>query len=516
VSILELNVKNLSKTLLTQDIGLTETSFKVADAGALPNPPFLITVEGEIMRVGSKNVSTNTLSNVLRGREGTSPTPHSSGTVVENRFTAGTYDEIKQTVTSCNDALTSHSAESATTSQEGHVQLSSSTSSTSTSLAATASAVKTVNDALNAHKAEKATETKLGHIKLSDIPQSDGKRVARFVVGTSTSGWTQDDVDYLCDGTNDQEEIIQALTALPATGGEIVILDGIYNITASINVPKDNVSLRGNGNATILKRMYNSTSADSGPTAGGLITLNGKSGCKIQGLQIDGNKATYTASYNYGIRLQSSNNNTVTGNTCNNNYYDGIQLSSSSSDNAVTGNTCNNNNYNGIRLHSSNNNTVTGNTCNNNSYSYGICLYSSSSDNTVTGNTCNNNIDGIHLYSSSSDNAVIGNTCSNNNNGIRLQSSNNNTVTGNTCNNNNYGIRLFSSSNNTVTGNTCIRGIGTPENYTTDQHTICLSSIGNDYNLISSNNCMGKAVVVEGGTGNSAWGNKYDSGNDLP
>ena len=100
MSILELNVKNLSKTLLTQDIGLTETSFKVADAGALPNPPFLITVEGEIMRVGSKNVSTNTLSNVLRGREGTSPAPHSSGTVVENRFTAGTYNEIKQTVTS--------------------------------------------------------------------------------------------------------------------------------------------------------------------------------------------------------------------------------------------------------------------------------------------------------------------------------------------------------------------------------------------------------------------------------
>ena len=97
---MELNVKNLSKTLLTQDIGLTETSFKVADAGALPDPPFLITVEGEIMRVGSKNVSTNTLSNVLRGREGTSPTSHSSGTVVENRFTAGTYDEIKQTVTS--------------------------------------------------------------------------------------------------------------------------------------------------------------------------------------------------------------------------------------------------------------------------------------------------------------------------------------------------------------------------------------------------------------------------------
>ena len=87
-----------------------------------------------------------------------------------------------------------------------------------------------------------------------------GTRVARFTIGTAQNGWTAEEVDYLCDGTNDQEEIIQALNALPATGGEVVILDGTYNITASINIPKDNVSIRGNGNATILKRMYNSTS----------------------------------------------------------------------------------------------------------------------------------------------------------------------------------------------------------------------------------------------------------------
>jgi len=38
----------------------------------------------------------------------------------------------------------------------------------------------------------------------------------------------------------------------------------------------------------------------------------------------------------------------------------------------------------------------------------------------------------------------------------------------------------------------------------------------NNYNLISSNNCMGKAVVIEGGTGNSAWGNKFDATDALP
>ena len=268
---------------------------------------------------------------------------------------------------------------------------------------------------------------------------AEHKKTVRLVVGTSTSGWTEKDCDYLCDGTADQTEINAAITALPATGGEIVILDGTYNITAKINVAKDNVSIVGNGNATILKRMYDSSTGE------GVITLTSRSGCKIANLQVDGNKTSYTSSNNYGIYLGSSSNNTVTGNTCNNNSNDGIRLYSSS-------------------------------------------------NNTVTGNTCNNTVTGIYLYSSS----------------------NNNTVTGNTCNNNsNYGIRLYSSSNNTVTGNTCIRGTGQTSDYTSSQYTIQLGTTSN-YNLISSNNCMGKAVVIGGGTGNSAWGNKFDDTDDLP
>ncbi len=361
-------------------------------------------------------------------------------------------------------------------------------------------------------------------------------RTARFVIGTSTAGWTAADCDYLCDGTADQTEINQAIQALPATGGEIVILDGTYNIAARINVTKDNVSIRGNGNATILKRMFNSSVAE------GVITLTSRSGCKIANLQIEGNRTSYTNSNNYGIYLVASSDNTVTGNTCNNNSY-GIYLVSSSNNNTITGNTCNNNNsYSyGIYLDASSNNTVTGNTCNNNSY--GIYL-SSSSNNTVTGNTCNNNSNsGIYLEYLSDNNTVTGNTCNNNNSysyGIYLDaSSNNNTVTGNICNNNSYGIYLNSSSNNTVigntcnnnsshsiyvrnssnntvTGNTCIRGTGLAGDYTTSQYTIRLYGTGNNYNLIAMNNCMGKAVVVEGGTGNSAWGNKFDNTDDLP
>ncbi len=406
-----------------------------------------------------------------------------------------------------------------------------------------------------------------------DAHKTDGashSKTARFVVGTSTSGWTEKDCDYLCDGTNDQVEINNAITALPASGGEVVILDGTYNITAIINVNKNNVSIRGNGNATVLKRMWNSSSPE------GVISLTSVQGCRVENLQIDGNKATYTVSNNYGIYLYSSSNNTVTGNTCNNNSYGirlysssnntvtgntcnnnsyGIYLYSSSDDNTVTGNTCDNNSYgiylssssnnntvtgntcnnssDGIDLSSSSNNTVTGNTCNNNSY--GIYLSSSSNNNTVTGNTCHNNSsNGIYLssssnntvtgntcdnnssygilLSSSSNNTVTGNTCNNNSyNGICLYSSSNNTVTGNTCNNNSYnGIYLSSSSNNTVTGNTCIRGTGQPSDYTSSQYTIRLSDSSSNYNLISSNNCMGKDVVIEGGTGNTSVNNKYN------
>ena len=307
---------------------------------------------------------------------------------------------------------------------------------------------------------------------------------ARIVIGTSTSGWTKKDCDYLCDGEGDQVEIMQALGALPSTGGEVVILDGTYDIKESINIPKNNVSIRGNGNATILKRMYNSTETGSGSTVRGLITLIGRSGCKIQDLQIDGDKTTYDSIYNYGIFLYSSSNNTITGNTFSNNSY-------------------------GVFLYSSSYNTITGNTCNNNADS-GIYLDSSSNNNTVTGNACTNNSYGIYLYSSS-DNTVTGNACTNNSYGILLHSSsNNNTITGNTCNNNNSdGIYLYSSSNNTITGNTCIRGEGTSEDYNTDQYTIRLQGTSN-YNLISSNNCMGKEVVVEGGTGNTLVNNKFD------
>lgn len=81
-----------------------------------------------------------------------------------------------------------------------------------------------------------------------------GKRTCRFVVGTSTAGWTEADCDYLCDGTDDQEEIQQAVNALPTGGGEVVLLSGTYQLSNNVNIEDQtgNISLRGEPGGTIL------------------------------------------------------------------------------------------------------------------------------------------------------------------------------------------------------------------------------------------------------------------------
>lgn len=81
-----------------------------------------------------------------------------------------------------------------------------------------------------------------------------GKRTCRVTVGTSAAGWTQADCDYLCDGTDDQEELNAAIVAVLAKGGgEIAVLGGEYSITEKIDVSavKTSVSITGEMRATI-------------------------------------------------------------------------------------------------------------------------------------------------------------------------------------------------------------------------------------------------------------------------
>lgn len=84
-----------------------------------------------------------------------------------------------------------------------------------------------------------------------------GRKVCRFVVGTSTAGWMASDCDYLCDGTADEEEIQAAIDAMP-DGGTVVLLEGTYVLSNTwLVISNDHVTIRGAGSATILTAQYN-------------------------------------------------------------------------------------------------------------------------------------------------------------------------------------------------------------------------------------------------------------------
>lgn len=131
-----LNAANNAKTTLAQAIDASATSFIVADASAFPDAPFRITVDNEIMEVGTINKATNTFSDVTRGVEDTVATSHDAGASVENRWTAGTYEALVDDIASLSSDLSAvendlsdvesnfaaHKAEVATLSQLGHVK----------------------------------------------------------------------------------------------------------------------------------------------------------------------------------------------------------------------------------------------------------------------------------------------------------------------------------------------------------------------------------------------------------
>lgn len=140
-----------------------------------------------------------------------------------------------------------------------------------------------------------------------------GKRTCRFVVGTSTAGWTEADCDYLCDGEADEVEIKAAINALPASGGEIVILGGTYKLSASISIsgPRGDLALVGEPGSTVLE--------------GGKISTNGVDGdfmLSVQGLTIsDGYLSALNTSLSVtGCRLDNSSissEQSLSGRTCN-------------------------------------------------------------------------------------------------------------------------------------------------------------------------------------------------------
>jgi len=279
--------------------------------------------------------------------------------------------------------------------------------------------------------------------------------VATIIVAASDSQQKYK-ADYICSGSGDQTTINNAISALPSGGGIIYLLEGTYNLTGPITITKSNVAIIGSGKATVLKRMWNSSSDEGVITVGD--ATNAYEGILIENLAIDGNKGSYANSTNHAIFFKKYiTKSKIKGNWIQNSagygiYFYATASGESNSYNIIEGNDIRSN-LRGIYLYFSSNNTISGNTVQGNGY--GISP-SYSSNNTITGNTVQGNgWYGVLLYSSSN-NTITGNTVQGNGwYGVFLySSSNNNTITGNTVQGNGYhGVLLSSSSNNTISGN---------------------------------------------------------------
>jgi len=129
-----------------------------------------------------------------------------------------------------------------------------------------------------------------------------------FVAASDALDRSRAQADYICDGVADEVEIEQAIAALPAQGGTIQLLEGTYNIAATININTSNVVLRGNGRSTTIFLTNNSDCImiQIGDGASGNI-----SGVEIRDMELDGNDANQGAGAWHGIYLLGAAGNVV-------------------------------------------------------------------------------------------------------------------------------------------------------------------------------------------------------------
>ena len=176
---------------------------------------------------------------------------------------------------------------------------------------------------IEAHNTSSDPHANMNWVTKEEAP----KTVVRFVVGTSTAGWTDNDCDYLCDGIDDQVEINAAIQALPNNGGEIKILDGTYNLNSRINIDKNNVVIRGCGASTILNKIWKENSSNPDFETIGAIGVSNVSNIIIDSLCVEGPLYSFDDGImDTNIIVMSSNNITLSNLLSNKNSVGIIEL----------------------------------------------------------------------------------------------------------------------------------------------------------------------------------------------
>ena len=101
----------------------------------------------------------------------------------------------------------------------------------------------------------------------------------RIVAASDASDESKAKAHYVCDGTNDEEEIKQAINDLPASGGIVFLTEGTFNISNQVEL-KDNVTLMGTSkDSTELKKVSDIDQMIYVPTGAKDITIKTKNIC---------------------------------------------------------------------------------------------------------------------------------------------------------------------------------------------------------------------------------------------
>lgn len=144
-----------------------------------------------------------------------------------------------------------------------------------------------------------------------------GQKTVTCVVGTSTAGHTLADCDYLCDGTDDQVEINQAISSLVANGGTVKFLSGTYVISSYISL-YNTISLIGSP-GTKIQSLYDYRAIVENDTPQPLKYISSE----ISGLTIENAGGHDTA---IGIKVDSYTDGRIISNCIFSGFHIGIQF----------------------------------------------------------------------------------------------------------------------------------------------------------------------------------------------
>ena len=150
-------------------------------------------------------------------------------------------------------------------------------------------------------------KTDLVHLKIDPYggePSSQATPVSNFfgkarttiTVAASNTTNATGRADYECDGTADDVQIQEAIDALPAAGGRVLLLEGTYQISATIELDDDTL-FEGAGEFTILTLddSVDDTLLTNRNSTPGARHGTGNYRITVRNLYVDGNKSNQGA-----------------------------------------------------------------------------------------------------------------------------------------------------------------------------------------------------------------------------